>query len=37
MGGKVDAESDLDVGTKLNIVVGLKAIDKVYKKPVVNN
>lgn len=33
MGGKVYAESTLDVGTKLNIVVGLKAIDKQFKFP----
>lgn len=33
MGGKVYAESVLDVGTKLNIVIGVKAKDKIYKIP----
>ena len=33
MGGKVYAESELDVGTKLNIVIGLKAKDTLYTVP----
>lgn len=33
MGGKVFAESEVNKGTKLNIIVGLKALDKVYRAP----
>lgn len=33
MGGKVYAESELNQGTKFNIIVGLKAFDKVYIAP----
>lgn len=31
MGGTVYAESTLDVGTELNIVIGLRSSEKVYK------
>ena len=33
MGGKVYAQSEIDQGTKLNIIMGLKAFDREYKAP----